>query len=237
MSHICDTEAWQLLKQHADNLHLRDLFARCAYPPQSVENSLGEYLSIQDKTQLRLAETEKYAHVTFFFNGGNEAAFPGEDRILIPSPDVATYDLKPEMSALEVTDQLVSAIYSGKYDLIVCNYANGDMVGHTGDFKAAVKAVETLDHCLGHIFNAIQVNNASALITADHGNVESMIDQKNGQEHTAHTSLPVPLLYLANSTENIKLRSGSLIDLAPTILQLMQLKPPKEMTGQSLIKR
>lgn len=216
--------------------YAEDIDTRCAYPPQSVENSLGEYLSTQDKTQLRLAETEKYAHVTFFFNGGNESAFPGEDRVLIPSPDVATYDLKPEMSALEVTDQLVSAIYSGKYDLIVCNYANGDMVGHTGDFQAAVKAVETLDNCLGHIINALKVNDATALITADHGNVENMIDQKNGQEHTAHTSLPVPLLYLANSTENIKLRSGSLIDLAPTILQLMQLTPPKEMTGQSLIK-
>ena len=216
--------------------YAEDIDTRCAYPPQSVENSLGEYLSTHDKTQLRLAETEKYAHVTFFFNGGNEAAFPGEDRILIPSPDVATYDLKPEMSALEVTDQLVSAIYSGKYDLIVCNYANGDMVGHTGDFDAAVKAVETLDTCLGQIIEAIKAKDGVALITADHGNVESMLDRNNGQAHTSHTSFPVPLLYVANSTTNIQLTSGSLIDLAPTILQIMGFDAPDEMSGSSLTK-
>ncbi|MGB0205369.1 MAG: 2,3-bisphosphoglycerate-independent phosphoglycerate mutase [Neptuniibacter sp.] len=212
-----------------------DINARCAYPPQTVENSLGEYLAAQGKTQLRIAETEKYAHVTFFFNGGSEAIFPGEERILIPSPDVATYDLKPEMSASEVKEKLVSAIYSREFDLIVCNFANGDMVGHTGDFDAAVKAVETLDTCLGQIIEAIKAKDGVALITADHGNVESMLDHNNGQAHTSHTSFPVPLLYVANSTANIQLKSGSLIDLAPTILQIMGIDAPDEMSGKTLL--
>ena len=212
-----------------------DINIRCAYPPQTVENSLGEYLSNKGKTQLRLAETEKYAHVTFFFNGGSEAVFPGEERILIPSPNVSTYDLKPEMSAPEVTDNLVTAINSHEYDLIVCNFANGDMVGHTGDFQAAIKAVEILDQCLSRVTDAILDTDGVALITADHGNVESMVDHNSGQAHTSHTSLPVPLLYVSNSATDIDLKPGSLIDLAPTILQIMQLEAPNEMTGSPLI--
>lgn len=215
--------------------YAEDIKARCAFPPQTVNNSLGEYLSLSGKRQLRIAETEKYAHVTFFFNGGSEEVFPGESRTLIPSPNVATYDLKPEMSAYEVTEQLSLAIKSNDFDLIVCNFANGDMVGHTGDFNAAVKAVETLDKCLTQVIGAIEETGAVALITADHGNVENMIDSCSGQAHTAHTSMPVPLVYVGSNAAEVKLNNGSLIDLAPTILDVLDMSLPAEMTGRSLI--
>lgn len=186
------------------------------------------------KTQLRIAETEKYAHVTFFFSGGREALFKGETRELIPSPDVATYDLKPEMSAPEVTDKLVAAIKSGDYDLVVCNYANGDMVGHTGNFNAAVKAAECLDTCLQRISEALSEVGGQCLITADHGNAEQMSDPQSGQAHTAHTTLPVPLVYVGPKTLALR-DGGKLSDVAPSLLDLMQLPVPEEMTGTSLI--
>ncbi len=220
-----------MLTEYADDIH-----TSCAYPPSTLVNSLGEYMSKLNKTQLRIAETEKYAHVTFFFSGGREALYEGETRELIPSPDVATYDLKPEMSAPEVTDKLVEAIESGKYDLIVCNYANGDMVGHTGKFEAAVKAAECLDTCLKRIATAIQASDGQCLITADHGNAEQMNNPSTGQAHTSHTTLPVPLVYIGN--QNIQLNDdGKLSDIAPSMLTLMNLEIPKEMTGTSLIKK
>jgi 2,3-bisphosphoglycerate-independent phosphoglycerate mutase len=202
-----------------------------AYPPQSLSNTMGEYLSHLGMKQLRLAETEKYAHVTFFFNGGVEQPYAGEDRILVPSPKVATYDLQPEMSAVEVTDKLVAAIESTQYDVIVCNYANADMIGHTGDFAATVKAIETLDRCLKRVVDALLQVGGEALITADHGNAEKMRDTHTGQAHTAHTSEPVPLVYVGRSAE-IKLQSGTLSDVAPTMLHLMGLDVPAEMTGK-----
>jgi len=208
--------------------------ASCAFPPEALENSLGDYLAKQGKTQLRIAETEKYAHVTFFFNGGSEAEYEGEDRILVPSPKVATYDLKPEMSAPEVTDKLVEAIESGKYDAIVCNYANGDMVGHSGDFEAAVKAVEAVDESLGRVLEAVEKVGGGALITADHGNVEEMYDPESGQVSTQHSTLPVPLVYVGPGDGRI-VEGGSLADLAPSGLHLMGLPQPKEMTGHNLI--
>ncbi|MFE8070816.1 2,3-bisphosphoglycerate-independent phosphoglycerate mutase [Marinobacteraceae bacterium S3BR75-40.1] len=211
-----------------------DIQTSCAYPPESLPNVLGEYLANQGKTQLRIAETEKYAHVTFFFSGGREAVYQGEERILVPSPKVATYDLQPEMSAPEVTDKLVEAIKSGKFDLVVCNYANGDMVGHTGSYEAAVKAAECLDRCLHRISDALDEVNGQALITADHGNCEQMTDAKSGQVHTAHTTGPVPLVYLGG--DNIKLSEGGrLSDVAPSLLKLMHIDQPKEMTGHSLV--
>ena len=206
-----------------------------AYMPQPLKNSLGEYLSDLGKTQLRIAETEKYAHVTFFFSGGREDEYPGEKRILIPSPNVATYDLKPEMSAYEVTDALVEAINSGEYDLLVVNYANGDMVGHTGVFDAAVKAVEAVDLSLGRLYAAIQANHGHMLITADHGNVEQMQDYVSGQVHTQHTTELVPFIYVG-PTDAIIADGGVLADVAPTLLNLMQLEVPKEMQGRNLIK-
>jgi 2,3-bisphosphoglycerate-independent phosphoglycerate mutase len=184
-------------------------------------------------TQLRIAETEKYAHVTYFFNGGTEAVYPGEDRILVPSPKVATYDLKPEMSAPEVTDRLVAAIESGKYDAIVCNYANGDMVGHTGDFAAAVKAVETLDSCIGRVVTAARRAGGEVVITADHGNAEMMHDPATGQPHTAHTLNLVPFVYVGRPVRVTG--KGALQDIAPTLLALMGLPKPREMTGRSLL--
>lgn len=211
-----------------------DIEAACAYPPQPIRNDLGEYLSSLGKTQLRIAETEKYAHVTFFFNGGQEEVYAGEDRILVPSPDVATYDLKPEMSAPEVTGKLVEAIHSGKYDLIVCNFANGDMVGHTGKFDAAVKACEVVDDSLRQVLAAIREAGGEALITADHGNVELMVNPETGQPHTSHTNWPVALIYEGYRNESIKLRDGALCDLAPTLLALMELEKPAEMSGSSL---
>ncbi|MBL4582438.1 MAG: 2,3-bisphosphoglycerate-independent phosphoglycerate mutase [Gammaproteobacteria bacterium] len=211
-----------------------DIPASCAYPPAKLDNVLGQYLADQNKTQLRIAETEKYAHVTFFFNGGREDPFDNEDRTLIPSPDVRTYDLQPEMSAFELTDALVAAIRSHKYDAIICNYANGDMVGHTGDFDAAVKAVEAVDKCLVQIVEAVEESGAELLITADHGNVEQMLDPKTNQPLTSHTSGPVPLVYVGTSGRQF-ISDGSLSDLAPTLLSLLDMPVPKEMTGKILL--
>ena len=211
-----------------------DIPASCAYPPQPISNDLGAYLASINRTQLRIAETEKYAHVTFFFNGGAEAVYPGEDRILVQSPDVATYDLQPEMSLPEVADKLCEAIRSGKYDLIVSNFANGDMVGHTGKFDAAVKACEAVDAALEKVLAAMAEVGGETLITADHGNVELMVDPKSGQPHTSHTTWPVALIYDGPRNETLKLRDGALCDLAPTLLKLMDLPQPSEMTGQAL---
>lgn len=208
------------------------LDATVAFAPQSLENTLGEWLAKQGKTQLRTAETEKYAHVTFFFSGGREDAFEGEMRELIPSPDVATYDLKPEMSAPELTDKLCAAIESGEYDFIVCNYANGDMVGHTGNYEAAVKAVETLDTCLARVCQSITQAGGVALVTADHGNAEMMRDPDSGQPHTSHTTGPVPLYLIGHEGP---LASGALQDVAPTALTLMGLPVPAEMSGKALV--
>ncbi|WP_250654947.1 2,3-bisphosphoglycerate-independent phosphoglycerate mutase [Alkalimarinus coralli] len=211
-----------------------DINTACAYPPSDLPNTLGEYMEKQGLSQLRIAETEKYAHVTFFFSGGREALFKGEDRELIPSPDVATYDLKPEMSAPELTDKLVSAIKGGQYDLIICNYANGDMVGHTGKYDAAVKAAECLDDCLRKVNEALHEVGGQCLVTADHGNAEQMVDPVTGQPHTAHTTLPVPLVYMGNKAISLR-EGGKLSDVAPSLLSLMSLAQPEEMTGESLI--
>jgi 2,3-bisphosphoglycerate-independent phosphoglycerate mutase len=208
--------------------------APIAYPPEDLSNSFGEYISSLGKTQLRIAETEKYAHVTFFFNGGNEVVYPGEDRILVPSPKVATYDLQPEMSAPEVTEKLVEAIESGKYDAIICNYANCDMVGHSGLFDAAVKAVEAVDVSLGKVLAAVEKVGGEALITADHGNVEEMFDEETGQPHTQHSTLPVPFIFFSQRKGHLA-DGGSLADVAPTMLHLMGIPQPKEMTGRNLI--
>jgi 2,3-bisphosphoglycerate-independent phosphoglycerate mutase len=205
-----------------------------AYPPDRLKNVFGEYISRLGLHQLRIAETEKYAHVTFFFNGGREEPFEFEDRILVKSPDVATYDQKPEMSAPEVTEKLVAAVDSGKYDVIICNYANPDMVGHTGNFEATVKAIEYLDTCIGQVVEAIQKAGGEILITADHGNAEQMRDPETGQPHTAHTTNPVPLIYVGRNLRLVK-NGGALSDIAPTMLDLMDLPQPPEMTGHSLI--
>jgi 2,3-bisphosphoglycerate-independent phosphoglycerate mutase len=204
-----------------------------AFPPERLSNGFGEYLAQNGRRQLRLAETEKYAHVTFFFNGGREEAFEGEERILVPSPKVATYDLQPEMSAPEVTDNLVAAIESGDYDAIICNFANPDMVGHTGIYEAAVRAIETIDRCLGRIIDALQRAGGELLITADHGNAEQMVDRETGQPHTAHTNNPVPLIYVGR--EAFLREDGALCDIAPTLLQIMGLEQPAEMSGRSLV--
>ncbi|KGE03899.1 2,3-bisphosphoglycerate-independent phosphoglycerate mutase [Pseudohaliea rubra] len=209
--------------------------APCAFPPDAPANGLGEYLAAAGRTQLRLAETEKYAHVTFFFSGGREDEYRGETRILVPSPDVATYDLKPEMSAPELTDRLVEAIGSGAYDLIVCNYANGDMVGHTGNYQAAVAAVETLDACLARVEAAVLEAGGHALVTADHGNCEQMVDYESGQQHTQHTTDLVPLVYIGSEPVVLDPAGGILADVAPTLLALMHLPQPSEMTGHSLV--
>jgi len=211
-----------------------DIPASCAYPPQKISNDLGEYLSGMGKTQLRISETEKYAHVTFFFNGGQEEVYPGEERILVPSPDVATYDLKPEMSLPEVSEKLCDAIRSRKYDLIVCNFANGDMVGHTGKFDAAVKACEAVDEALAKVLAAMAEVDGETLITADHGNVELMVDPNSGQPHTSHTNWPVALIYDGPRKASLTLADGALCDLAPTLLDLMDIDKPSEMTGASL---
>jgi len=208
--------------------------ASCAFSPASLTNVLGDYLAQRGMTQLRIAETEKYAHVTFFFSGGREDLFTGEDRELIPSPDVATYDLKPEMSAPELTDKLIAAIQSRAYDLIVCNYANGDMVGHTGVYEAAIKAVETLDKCLGRVEQALLEVGGEALVTADHGNCEQMIDYKSGQNHTQHTTEYVPLVYIGKRAIQLDSAGGILADIAPTLLAMMGLPQPEEMTGRDL---
>ncbi len=210
-----------------------DIKTACAYPPEDLKNTLGEWLAMHNKTQLRISETEKYAHVTFFFNGGVETVFPGEDRILVPSPKVATYDLQPEMSSTELTDKLCEAIESGKYDVIICNYPNGDMVGHTGVYEAAIKACEAVDHCIGRVVESLKKIGGECLITADHGNAEKMRDPVTGQPHTAHTNLPVPFIYVGRDA--VMREGGRLCDIAPTMLYLMGMKIPEEMTGKSII--
>lgn len=212
-----------------------DIPAPCAFPPSDLVNTLGEVVAKRGMTQLRIAETEKYAHVTFFFSGGREAAFDGEHRELIPSPqDVKTYDEKPEMSAVELTDTLVSAIDAGSYDLIVCNYANGDMVGHSGDFDAAVKAIEAVDVCLGRVVEAIERAGGECLITADHGNAEQMVNPETGAPQTAHTTFEVPLVYVTQRRAGLR-DDGRLCDLAPTLLAMMGEPIPDEMTGNVLV--
>jgi 2,3-bisphosphoglycerate-independent phosphoglycerate mutase len=203
------------------------------FPPNQINNTFGEYLSNQGLTQLRIAETEKYPHVTFFFNGGEEKVFKGEDRILVPSPKVETYDLQPEMSAFELTDQLVEAILAKKYNAIICNYANGDMVGHTGNLQAAIKAIEALDICIGRVVEAMQAIGGEVIITADHGNAEMMFDPENNQLHTQHTTNLVPFIYVGRPA-TLK-QNGKLSDLAPTLLNLMGIAKPDEMTGESLV--
>lgn len=210
-----------------------DIEASCAFAPEALNNVMGEWLAKHHKTQLRISETEKYAHVTFFFSGGQESEFEGEKRILVPSPDVATYDLQPEMNSTLLTDKLVAAIESGEHDFIVCNYPNGDMVGHTGDFNAAVKACEAVDTCIGRVVTALKNTGGECLITADHGNAEQMIDAKTGQAHTAHTCEPVPLIYVGRKATAAS--TGALSDISPTLLHLMGMEQPKEMTGSVLM--
>ncbi|MFZ4077544.1 MAG: 2,3-bisphosphoglycerate-independent phosphoglycerate mutase, partial [Legionellaceae bacterium] len=229
-------------RQHRPQLHsfctMTDysdtLKTEVLFKPLVLKNTLGELLSNAGLTQLRIAETEKYAHVTFFFNGGSEETHPGEKRILIPSPHVKTYDLKPEMSAPELTNVLVKAIQDNTYDVIICNYANADMVGHTGDMKATIQAIECLDTCLKAIGDAIQSKNGHLLITADHGNAECMFNETSNQPQTAHTNEPVPFLYIGPDMKQLQQNHGNLSDVAPTILDLLGLRKPPEMTGHSL---
>ena len=210
---------------------------KIAFKKEPLVNTFGEYVSKLGYTQLRIAETEKYAHVTFFFNGGEEKQYEGEDRILVPSPKVETYDQKPEMSAYEVTDKVLEAISNDKYDCIILNFANTDMVGHTGSLPAAIKAVEAVDECVGKIVKLVEEKQGNLIITADHGNAEQMIDYKTGEPHTAHTTNPVPIILVTpDETLNLK-ENGKLADLAPTMLDLMNLKKPEEMTGESLLIR
>ena len=221
-------ENFATLTQYAN-----DIKNPCAFSPDEIRNDIGEYLSSLGKTQLRIAETEKYAHVTFFFSGGREALYHGEQRELIASPKVATYDLQPEMSAYELTDKLVAAIESQHFDFIVCNYANGDMVGHTGKLDAAIKAAEAVDLCLGRIKTALEKTHAECLITADHGNLEMMMDEHSQQALTSHTCEPVPLIYIGRSAHLAN--NGLLSDVAPTLLYIMNIKAPGEMTGKNLL--
>ena len=206
-----------------------------AFKPQTLVNTLGEYVSSKGLEQLRIAETEKYAHVTFFFNGGVEKENPGEERKVIPSPKVATYDLKPEMSAYEVTDELLNRLDQDKYDMIILNFANPDMVGHTGVVQAAVKAVEAVDECLGKIVDKVLEKDGTVFITADHGNAETEIDFSTGNPFTAHTTNPVPFVWVSNNIDGRTLKSGKLADIAPTMLNVMNLEVPEEMTGECLI--
>lgn len=211
----------------------KGLNVKIAYPPQSIQNTLGEVVSKAGLKQLRIAETEKYAHVTFFFNGGVEKEYEGEDRILVPSPKVATYDLQPEMSAVEVTDKVVEAIKSGKYDFIILNYANGDMVGHTGVLPAAIKAVETVDACVGRFVEALRSVGGEVVIIADHGNADVMVDPASKEPFTAHTTNPVPVICVSDRVKAI--HEGALCDVAPTLLTLAGMEIPKEMTGKVLV--
>ena len=212
------------------------LNAPVAYPAENLIDTLGEVVSRAGLKQLRIAETEKYAHVTYFFNGGKEEVNPGEDRVLIPSPKVATYDLQPQMSAYEVRDELLARLDSGRYDLVVLNFANPDMVGHTGIFEAAVKAVEVVDGCVGEIVNRILSLGGAVLLTADHGNAEKMQDSDTGQPHTAHTTNPVPISLITSDRKSYRLREdGILADMAPTALELMHIPQPEAMTGRTLI--
>src|SRR6516225_975737 len=220
------------MTQYSDEL---DKLMATIFPPQPLTHILGEVVADAGRTQLRMAETEKYPHVTYFLNGGREEQYSGEDRIMVPSPKVATYDLQPEMSAPELTDKAVTAINSGKYDLIVLNYANPDMVGHTGSLPAAIKAVETVDAGLGRITEAVQKAGGALLVTADHGNCELMRDPQTGGPHTAHTTSPVPLL-LTGAGDRALVAEGRLADVAPTLLELMELPKPQEMTGRSLLR-
>ncbi|NYE57312.1 2,3-bisphosphoglycerate-independent phosphoglycerate mutase [Carboxydothermus ferrireducens] len=227
-------------RKKIENLHFvcftqydKTIKAPVAFLPQTIENCLGEYLSKKQKKQLRIAETEKYAHVTFFFNGGVEKPYRGEERILIPSPKVATYDLKPEMSAYEVTEKLLEEMEKG-YDLIVLNYANPDMVGHTGVFEAAVRAIKAVDECLGRVVDKFLSLGGTAIITADHGNAEKMLEE-DGSPHTAHTTNPVPFILVGEKYRGIKLKEkGSLANVAPTILKILELEIPEEMTSEPL---
>lgn len=209
------------------------LKAPVAYPTENLVNVFGEWLAKHNKTQLRISETEKFAHVTFFFSGGKEDEYEGEDRVLIPSPDVATYDLQPEMNSEKLTDAIVQSIGAGKHDVIICNFPNGDMVGHTGKFDAAVKACEAVDACIGRIITALSENGGECLITADHGNAEQMKDPNTGVAHTAHTSEPVPFIYYGRPA-NVR-QGGTLSDVAPTMLHLMGMQQPDEMTGKPIV--
>ncbi|NCP65783.1 MAG: 2,3-bisphosphoglycerate-independent phosphoglycerate mutase [Paraglaciecola sp.] len=221
--------AFVMLTQYADSIA-----APSAYPPVALTNVMGDWLAQHHLTQLRISETEKYAHVTFFYSGGREELYAGEERILISSPKVATYDLQPEMSSAELTDKLVDAIDAGKFDVIVCNYPNGDMVGHTGNFDAAVKACEAVDSCIGRVVDAVLRNDGDCLITADHGNAEKMRDETTGQAHTAHTSELVPFIHVGRRKTHAR-EGGTLSDVAPTMLHLMGLEQPKEMTGTPIV--
>jgi len=214
--------------------YAKDFAIDAAFMPQILTNTLAEYLSVNHKTQLRIAETEKYAHVTFFFSGGIEQPYFGEQRVLIPSPQIATYDLQPQMSAIEVTNHIITAIEEQSFDVIIANFANCDMVGHTGNFTAAVKAVETIDECLQRIHTSLIKFDGEALITADHGNVEQMFDETTNQPHTAHTTEPVPLIYLGKRPF-ITRNNASLSDIAPTLLKLLDLPKPEEMTGSNIL--
>jgi 2,3-bisphosphoglycerate-independent phosphoglycerate mutase len=210
-------------------------FSKSIFPALVINNTLPEILSQQDLSQLRIAETEKYAHVTFFFNAGREIPFKGEDRILINSPKVTTYDQSPEMSAYELTERLLKEILSGKYDFILVNFANTDMVGHTGNYHATIKAVKSIDKCLEKIYSAITEIGGILIITADHGNAEKMFDEENNNVHTSHTTYPVPFIIVNDKLGDMKLKNGTLADIAPTILNLMSLKTPQDMTGKNLI--
>ncbi|WP_374334917.1 2,3-bisphosphoglycerate-independent phosphoglycerate mutase [Leeia sp.] len=227
-------KVWPRLASYTSMTRYGEAFSNpCAYPPVRLSNTLGEYLSSLELRQLRIAETEKYPHVTYFFSGGEETPFAGEDRVLVPSPKVATYDLQPEMSAPEVTARIEEAIASGQYHAIIVNYANGDMVGHTGNFAAAVKAVEALDACVARVVAAMQQAGGEVLITADHGNCEDMFDEASHQQHTQHTLNKVPLLYIGRPAEVRE--GGALQDIAPTLLHMMGVAVPAEMTGKSLL--